>query len=321
MDLRLTEIKDKLQNVKLKVGQIDPNGLCNAGCWFCPVKYQGNPTEFIHQMLPADLEKLVVKIKESSILDPSFQFIYTAHYNEILLYQYFEEMLEIFRKHKIVSMILSNGTTLTPAKTDLILKYRDVILSVHLNIPSFEKEDWAKKVDMNPKLFDNLVRNLDYFHKTSPYKFSVQINNASETSGYVDIDGIKTLAKDAESIKRSFSDRYPGATVYVSEWLIDRAGELGKKIHVIKGPRENTKEVIGCSHSADTGNRIFGWIHINATGDLFLCCNDYQMKYRFGNLLGDKSLDEIWKSDEHANTILQAYNEICKDCTFKITKG
>ena len=27
----------------IKVVQLDPNGLCNAKCWFCPVAYGGNP--------------------------------------------------------------------------------------------------------------------------------------------------------------------------------------------------------------------------------------------------------------------------------------
>jgi hypothetical protein len=27
----------------IKVVQLDPNGLCNAKCWYCPVAYGGNP--------------------------------------------------------------------------------------------------------------------------------------------------------------------------------------------------------------------------------------------------------------------------------------
>ena len=38
---------------------IDPNGLCNAGCWFCPVSLVGNPKEHINQMPPELYENII----------------------------------------------------------------------------------------------------------------------------------------------------------------------------------------------------------------------------------------------------------------------
>lgn len=316
-------VRDNLQNVKIHLGQLDPNGICNAGCWFCPVKYQGNPEEFVNQMTPVELETIIQKIKASTVVAPNLSFLYTAHYNEILLYKYFEEMLELFRKYRLTTMVLSNGTTLTPDKTDLIMRFQDIVYSVHLNIPSFEREDWAKKAGFDPKLFDNLQRNLDYYYSKRPNAMSVQINCATERTGNFGESGIKSTVAGSEVIKKAFSDRYPIVAernmVSISEWLTDRAGEL-KTINVLKSiPKQG--QVIGCGHtlSATDKGRVFGIMHINAKGDLFLCCQDYSMKYRFGNLLTGPSLDEIWKSEEHVDVIMKSYEEICRNCEYTIT--
>ena len=36
-------IKQQFEVYKIKELQLDPFGICNARCWFCPVKYKGNP--------------------------------------------------------------------------------------------------------------------------------------------------------------------------------------------------------------------------------------------------------------------------------------
>ena len=42
--------------------QLDPNGLCNAGCWFCPVSSIGNPKDQIAQMEVELFEKIISEI-------------------------------------------------------------------------------------------------------------------------------------------------------------------------------------------------------------------------------------------------------------------
>lgn len=317
-------VRHNLENVKVHAGQLDPNGICNAGCWFCPVKYQGNPEEFVHQMTPTEMEVILQKIRISSVVSPTFNFTYTAHYNEILLYKYFEEMLELFRKYKLMTIVLSNGTTLTPEKTDVITRYPDVVCGLHLNIPSFEREDWAKKAGFDPKLFDNLQRNLDYFYSKRQEVMSVQINCATEQTGNVTQDSIITTTAKTLEIKKLFTDRYPllGArnAVNVSTWLTDRAGEL-KTVKILNS-KNKAGTVIGCNHTltATDKGRVFGYYHINAKGDLFLCCNDYKMNYRFGNLLEGYSLDELWLSKEHEDLIMRSFDEICAGCEYNITQ-
>ena len=106
----------------IKLIQLDPNGLCNAGCWFCPVAYTPNP-EFAKKTMEIDAVRSIVKqVKEGigDFVDPSFGFVYTAHYNEVLLYRHFKEMLDVFREFGVGTMVLTNGIPLTKEKTDLI---------------------------------------------------------------------------------------------------------------------------------------------------------------------------------------------------------
>ena len=148
MDI-LSDIRNKLANNKIRNMQLDPNGFCNAGCWFCPVRYVGNPEEAKTQMDPDLIDKIFTDVinerDNKGLVHKGFNGFYTAHYNEVLLYKHFEELLKLCRKHKLIFMVLSNGTTLTPQKTDLLVKYKDVISGVCLNVPCFEADLWAKE--------------------------------------------------------------------------------------------------------------------------------------------------------------------------------
>ena len=93
-------IKSQFEQFKIHQMQLDPYGVCNARCWFCPVKYKGNPTEGKEVMSPELLRKIIENLieereKENGLVHKHFGGFYTAHYNEILLYPHFEELLKI----------------------------------------------------------------------------------------------------------------------------------------------------------------------------------------------------------------------------------
>ena len=60
--------------------QIDPNGLCNAGCWFCPVSLIGNPKEHISQMSPELYEDIIKQIHhlKGDLINPNLHFVYAT---------------------------------------------------------------------------------------------------------------------------------------------------------------------------------------------------------------------------------------------------
>lgn len=323
------------------MAQIDPNGLCNSGCWFCPVAYSPNP-EFARKTMSVELlESIVKQLHEGkdTFVSSGFNFIYTAHYNEVLLYQYFEEMLQIFRKYGMKTIVLTNGTPLTPAKIDIIEKYQDVVYGICLNVPAAEAVEWGRLTNSNPKLFSKIVSNIEYAIEHLPdmvtnKTMSVQMNGVTMNS-LTEAGGWTDLLENAPKIELSinsgslaqqytkFKTLFPTLEIFKMPSLIDRAGHLDKhKVMTnINGINKHTKKdgsrVIRCGNGIEVGGRPNGWIHVNANGDMFICCNDYDFETIFGNV-NDKPINEIWMSLEHQKMILHSYKTLCTTCASAI---
>lgn len=302
---------------KIRYAQIDPNGLCNAGCWFCPVSYLGNPKESINQMTPEDFRNVIKQIHDNKggIVSEQFNGIYTSHYNEALLYAHFEEMLETLREFKLGMVVLTNGTPLTPYKTDIINKYQDVVWGLCVNAPVWTDEElFEKRTAMRKGLFQKLKNNVDYAYRNLKNKnlLSVQVNGHDATSGalkgpkFPDISPTE-LDEQVAAAKALF----PEANVFKHPHLIDRAGLIDDYISSSPFIKKD-KKVIGCQGKRDTE-----WLHINANSELFLCCNDYHMDHKYGNLK-DNTLQELWMSNKHKEVMTEAWSSICTQCTSAI---
>ena len=71
-------IKDKLKTQKIANMQLDPNGRCNVGCWYCPVRYHGNPehakTDMPKELLRKILQNIVdEREKEDGLVSKNFE--------------------------------------------------------------------------------------------------------------------------------------------------------------------------------------------------------------------------------------------------------
>lgn len=322
---------------KIHMAQIDPNGLCNVGCWFCPVGYTPNP-EIGRKNMPIEmLEDILQQLHDGKgdFVSPNFDFIYTAHYNEVLLYKYFAEMLELFRRFNFKTIILTNGTPLVPAKTDLIKQYQDVVYGICFNTPSSDPERWSKLTNANIKMFDRLMGNIQYAIDQLPEMFetkrlSIQVNGLNKMSlyeygGWIDrLMNAPALDLDPDTGSLAvevsdFREKFPGMQVYPMPSLIDRAGHLDKQLvitninGIAKYAKGEKSKVIGCGNGIEVGGRPNGWVHINANGDLFICCNDYDFDTIFANV-NQKRLKDLWMSPEHKQMIDHSYNTICRTC-------
>lgn len=89
----MNDLYDKIYRIKMVV--LDPNGFCNSHCWYCPVKYQKNPEEFIHQMPISQVEHIFKNIKNSVFTSDTKTFN-TTNFNEIFLYK--KSKCQIYRK-------------------------------------------------------------------------------------------------------------------------------------------------------------------------------------------------------------------------------
>ena len=323
-------IKNQILSSKIKRIQLDPFGYCNAKCWFCPVKYIEQPEE-TRTHIPIELvdkifsDLIEERSKENGVVDPSFNLFLTAHYNEVLLYKDFDKLLELARKYRLTTFVLSNGVSLSKQKIDLIKEYKDVVTHIGLNIPAFEKELWAKRSGFTEDHFERLMSNLEYASEHLSYlNNSLQIHvNGVENSinipgsalirgkDFDDSMDLDPLTGEHETQFQLAKKLFPKFTVTKSG-LMDRAGHM---THIFSNQEwlrnvYTDKKVVGCSN---WGDRITDWVHINSLGEAFLCCNDYNFEYKYGDFK-TQTARQIWGSDLHILTAERALEGICTKC-------
>jgi len=330
--MTLDDIKSTLRETKISAAQIDPFGYCNAKCWFCPVRYEGNPESGKKQMSPELLEKILQNLvsERSGLVSPAFRYFYTAHYNEVLLYKHFEELCQLAVKYDLHHMILSNGTTLTKDRVDTILQYSTHVAGICLNIPSFKRSEWSAFTGFHEDKFDLLLENINYAVRTlkplmETQRITIQVNGVNtDFANHVgtlgpaappfDLSDTGTLQQNKQLGEKYF----PWIPIYMQPSLNDRAGLMPLNVltntKLIDKARQGKTRVTGCTNGMGDKGRPFSWIHVNAVGKVFLCCNDYSMSHEIGDL-STHSLRDFWGSDQHASMIDQAFNDICTKCS------
>ena len=324
----MTFVANKIRNTKIKHLQLDPFGFCNAKCWFCPVKYIPQPEEGAGVMSIELIDRILQDIineknRPDGIVDRNFKTVTLSHYNEILLYKHFDQLLELLRKYSLNCFVLSNGVSLTRQRIDLIKQYSDVVIHVGLNIPAFESELWAKRSGFSVDQFDRLINNVRYAEEQLQYlrsELQIGVNGLEKNTidgGYVALGPqFSELGYDLnQEHERQFQlarKLFPRVNVHKAA-LYDRAGTIDHLITNkpwLRKQQQGKKEVIGCNN---WGDRSTEWLNVNSAGSVFLCCNDYNFDYKFGDL-SKQSLREVWLSDLHTQTVEKAYKEICTNC-------
>jgi radical SAM protein with 4Fe4S-binding SPASM domain len=339
------DIIEGLKNTKIKHIQLDLFGYCNAACWYCPVKYISQPSRTRKHMPVSLVEKILSGIhqereKENGIISKSLTTIYSTHYGEILLYKYFEDFLKLLHKYNFTTVLYSNGSTLTPDKVELINRNKEVVSAIVLNVPSFDREIWSKRLGLPVTQYDKFIENLEYAdnHLTLAIPTSTNLsesidglimlingvdddvwNNATvpgKDFASLQIDTDPLLGERAKAYDFAQS-KFKNFFIHKEHILQDRAGLISNVIsnQELLEQQLVTGEVIGCTGYAVETDRTTEWVHINPLGEIFLCCNDYNMDYVFGNLT-ETSLDEIWFSEKHIAMIKQARQEICRSCCY-----
>ena len=289
--------------------QLDPNGLCNAGCWFCPVSTLGNPKDQINQMDIDLLRKIIKNIdfEKGHLVNKDLNFIFGSHYNEVLIYKHFEELLQILLEYNLNLCLLTNGVPLTPQKVDMINKYTGAVSQITINAPVYEKRLFESRTGMRESLFDTLISNIEYARENlhNKHVLLLHINGIGGGSNIIPNQNFPEL--EPNEIQNQFdiaSRMFPDLRIQQQHNLIDRVRLLED---VMENPMmEGT--VVGCKQKRETD-----WLHISPKGDVFLCCNDYHMEYKFGNLK-KSTIADIWLSKERTEVIKKAYKEICTKC-------
>jgi radical SAM protein with 4Fe4S-binding SPASM domain len=218
-------------------------------------------------------------------------------------------------------------------------KNKDVIKGILLNIPSGEKETWAKYVKMNSALFDKMVSNVKYaIEKLNEFVESdnilLMVNGVNSLS-LVENGGWLELLEDAPDIDldvdngslatedKRLQELFPGIKTWAANHLYDRAGHLenfkiiGQSNAISKYLKPKGSKVIGCNGGIGYRSRTNNWIHVNPNGDFFICCADFDFETVFGNI-NKQTLREIWYSQERQNAIQESYSDMCTKCSAAI---
>jgi len=325
----------------IKAVQLDVNGLCNSSCWFCPVAYAGNPKSAIRDMPLLEIENIFKQLTagKGDFVDPDLVTVYSANYNEVLLYKDFDGMMDLYAKYNFKTNILTNGVNLTRAKTKLLLKHKDSIQGILLNIPSSDPETWSKYVNMNVKLFNKVIDNVKYFIEENdkldkPIFIHLMINgindlSLTENGGWLNLlenapkMDLNVQSGDLAKEYNRFKDIFPTLSISTAHHLYDRAAHLETYKIMTQGPAiekylmPKGDKVIGCNGGLGVRSRTNEWIHINPNGDLFICCADYDFETIYGNAF-DKSIKEIWNSKDRSDMVQEAYSNMCRGCSAAI---
>jgi MoaA/NifB/PqqE/SkfB family radical SAM enzyme len=325
----------------IKAVQLDVNGLCNSACWFCPVAYAGNPKSAIKDMPLSEIENIFIQLTDGKgdFVDPELKMVYSANYNEVLLYKEFDAMMDLYSKYNFRTNILTNGVNLTKSKTEILIKHRDSIDGILLNIPSSEADTWSKYVKMNVKLFPKVIENVRYFIEENnkldkPIFIHLMINGINDLSltkngGWLDLlENAPKLDLDVQTgdLKKEhdrFKEMFPSLSISTAHHLYDRAAHLETYKIMTQGPAiekylmPKGSRVIGCSGGIEVRSRTNEWIHINPNGDLFICCADYDFETVYGNAF-NTSIKEIWHSKNRSDMVENSYSNMCRSCSAAI---
>lgn len=303
---------------------IDPNEYCNAKCWWCPNGYR-NQKESIMPL--NEIEIIIDKILEEkgNIVDPELDTMYFHHFNEILLYPYFEDLIKLLRTKGLKTHLFSNGVALTPEKYDFCIEYKDVIRSINLNVPSIEKDVWKNHMRMKDYDFDQLIKNLNYLHDNSNIIYvGIEVNGMSKESYLENGGNITKLKNFPENIDDDLDyqfdkikEKYPNFNTFLKfHYLCDWNGYLENKkiisntIYNLLHIKKDNENVLDCN----CYNRAYNYLEINSRGDVYFCLDDIDFKTVYGNLLID-DLNQIWNSDRHKEIVKkETTTGLCSRC-------
>jgi hypothetical protein len=238
---------------RLEHAQIDPNTSCNERCVYCPVSLRPRRSQV---MSMPDFRRVLVQLRPYRA---TLRRVALSSYNEPTLDPHFLRRAEALREEGLPLWLISNGSGLTPAKTDALLRLG--VDEVELNIPSVDPAEYRalKGVDDLALVLRNTRHLLERGMKA-----------------VIHVHGRGDAAHAARA--RRLRAHFRGRPARVLHWISsDRAGHLGGewKMNV------RHERLGGCRCN---GSRVINWVHINARGDCFLCCQDFAEKYQAGNV-------------------------------------
>ncbi len=282
----------------LKYVSLEAHTVCNQACYFCPVAYAPREKYF----MPTELyESIVDKL---SLYKETIEGVIMISYNEPTIDPRFLDQVRLIRDAGLPPAALSNGSGLTPGKTDGLLALGGLRF-FSVNISTLNREKYAK--DRGGDHLVQVLKNLDYA-KDKPI--------AEDMDMVVLGTGDEQHKQDFEALQ----ERFAGSLFEVKYFEVnDRAGilDVGIKVDASK------QKLKGCSL---IGSRPLQHLHINPYGECILCCQDYSGHHVVGDLR-EQDVAEILRGDELRKMRRWTYgldeapdDFICRSCEFALVE-
>ncbi len=289
--------RDLANSYLLKYVSIETHTMCNHKCTFCPVSVHTREREFMPKALFANITQQLAEQYTG------IEGVFLNGYNEPSIDPNFVEYVRVLQQLGLKVAVNSNGSGLNPSTVDSLLsggplEYLCINLS-SLDPIKFNQDRQAQHLNV-------IIRNLDYI---ADKPLAKQLR-------------IVVLGEDDAAHDTAFAEitaRYAGSNFEVIRFRVDwRSG----RINVLQQVDTPHRKLAGCEQ---TGSRPLQHLHINASGQCVLCCQDYYEQYVVGDL-NTQTIEEVMSGSQMAQFRRWAYgieeapdDFICRKCTFALT--
>lgn len=232
---------------------------CNFRCCYCPVRHMPKPKQFIDERL---FLRILDALSEYGISTVSFH-----HYNEPTLDRNFIYKVRETMSRNLSLKLFSNGSRLTQNMLSNIAAWKQNIELV-INLPSTDPEVFASLTGTNPQIFHQVLNHIECASDMG-FNTTVSVNafrgeeaeQQTRIASYLQHLGVEVPPPDTST----------------------RAGYL-----------KNSNYGVHTNHCGPLNGcwSQFFVLPVSITGDVFLCCMDYEQNYCVGNLDIDP-LDKI----------------------------
>lgn len=291
-------VQDPECRYHLRYVSLEGHSSCNQGCYFCPVSVAPRARYEMGMDLYASIAD------QLSDFRATLKAVFMHNYNEPTADKRFVEQVRVLKGAELPVAFNTNATGLTPDRVDAVCALGGAEY-ISINLSTLDEARYAK--DRRSSTLTLVLRNLDYLaeHPVAPRMDLAVLG-----------PGDATHDADWSDMQARFGNTPFNLVRFTTN---DRSGYLDNGLK----PGEPHRALGGCQQM---GSRVVEHLHITASGQCVLCCQDYGEKHVLGDL-NCESVKEVLEGEPFKQYRRWVYgmepvpeNFICSRCVFAVPK-
>jgi radical SAM protein with 4Fe4S-binding SPASM domain len=282
---------------RIRFLQLETGTACNYRCTYCPVAFTPRKGGFMELDLVRSITR---QLASSSPLEE----VYLNGYDEPTLNRHLPEVARILSPLGGQLVLLTNATRLTvELANQLAESHHSVRIDVHL---STNDESAFRRIHQSG-LFAQVRNHLEQL---------AQASLAPNISLHIGMQAGESVSDEAAHAE--LRDAFAQSPFTVSHYIPN--GRAGILTNEWADTTHHTR-LAGCG----LRDRTADWLHINANGNVVLCCQDYFEEHVLGNVKRD-SLENILVGETRrrlhewtVGTVEAPESYICRRCSHAIS--